>query len=617
MPQRALGERDIQAAAHWSLGVGRLPWEERVSPVGGRLIAREGDVVLGADATLYDTEELLRELRSAGRTPQGSAPCDLMIAAYMAWGTSFTRRLNGDFAFVLWDGAKSELMVGRDFVGRRSLFVRDLADGSGAVASQATALATISTRPTLNHDFIAAAISGLLSGSRESAYIGVRPVPAGDVLAWRAGRGWRTAFEWKAPTFVTRARGDLREGAEELRRLLVRAVSDRCTSPRLAVYLSGGADSPAVYGAAQSAREQGTLDCTILPVSVSFPVGDSAREDEHIEAVARHWGATPTFIDSESMVIFDAQESRAAVRDDPYAHTFEQMNRHLGNSAARLEAGVALDGHGGDLLFQVSDVAIAEVLAAGDVRGWRRLIREGGYRTWQEILRWGLLPALPNVMWRTFDMFRARPLQRPFEQDLPSWLTNGARAGVEGRGWTHAELSRRILEGPAAFESRWYLSAPYMARAVSWTHDVAQQCGLELRSPLLDRRIVEFAAGRPVVERASVTETKRLLRESMRGLVPDSVLAPRAYKTGVPRGYLGRQLQHGLGPAMDRALSYSSPRGSSMVLADLGIVELSQLNAARDRYKSSPDHLTGVQLFLTLEVELWLRNHVWFTPTAL
>ncbi|MFN8580737.1 MAG: asparagine synthase-related protein [Gemmatimonadaceae bacterium] len=251
----------------------------------------------------------------------------------------------------------------------------------------------------------------------------------------------------------------------------------------------------------------------------------------------------------------------------------------------------------------------------GDIRTWRRLLKEGGYRTWQERLRWGLLPLLPNVMWRTLDAFRARPLQRPFTQDLPSWLTKRASGRLTELGWTRAEVSRGLFEGPASYESRWYLTAPYMSRATSWTHDVAQQCQVELRSPILDKRVVEFAASRPLLERASVSETKPLLRAAMQGLLPESVLAPRSYKTGVPRGYLGRQIQRGLDGAMERLLLGDTVR-STWVLADLGVINVAQLNEQVLAYRTTQDHLTGVQIFLTLEAEFWLRTHDWSSPTA-
>jgi len=608
MRRRGADITEAWATEDAALGVSRFHWEREVSPWGETHIARSGEICLMADASLYDVGAVIARLPQAS-TPAGLDPAAMMLRAYLTWGPTFALQLNGDFAFILWDGRRKELLFGRDFVGRRALYLRESAKGL-AVASSAGALAEPGGGTVrINRDFVAAAVSGLLSGSRESPFDGVTPVTAGAVMRWSSQSGLSEVARWEPPVFASRGRSDLREGAIELRRLLEHAVADRSAGNPVAIFLSGGADSPAVLGAAGSAQERGLTSSTYETISVSFPEGDSARENEHIEAVDERWGLTPHWIDSESMLLFDAQMQRAETREDPYAHTFEQMNRCLGRAARDLGARVVLDGHGGDLLFQVSQTCVAELLLSGDLIGWARMLKEGEYTSWREVLRWGVAPALPELVLRAADAFRQQPLPRPFEQSLPSWITPGVRTALVERGWTRAELSRGILEGPAAFESRWYLTAPYMPRALSWTHDFALQTGIEVRSPLLDRRVVEFAASRPVVERASIKESKRLLKESMRGLIPDSVLAPRPYKTGVPRGYFHRQMAAGFEAVLEGVFGKSSAPERNLRLVDLGILDLEALFRAVVMYKESEDHLTGVQLFLTVEAELWLRTH--------
>src|SRR5262249_8109184 len=162
-----------------TLGVARFDWERTVVP-DASLVSHVGDLVVVADASLYDTSSLARELIAAGHPPAGTTNEALIASAYRVWGPAFALRLNGDFAFLLWDAAQGALYIGRDFIGRRALFTRKTSEGVG-VASQAGALAAMGSPPRLNRDFIAAAVSGLLSGSRESAYEGITPVPAGAV----------------------------------------------------------------------------------------------------------------------------------------------------------------------------------------------------------------------------------------------------------------------------------------------------------------------------------------------------------------------------------------------------------------------------------------------------
>ncbi len=591
------------------MGVSRYAWETTLSGVCPGAVARDDRVALVADATLYDTAGLVAELERAGKRLDAMDPAALMLAAYGVWRYDFPLHLNGDFAFVLWDSASRELVFGRDFVGRRSLFVRTIGSGV-AVASHAVALDSLAEPPRINRDFVGAAVAGLLGGSRETAFEGVTPVLAGSVLRYRIGGACTEAARWTPPRFRAKGRADLREGAIELRRLLEQAVADRVREKRVVVYLSGGADSPAVLAAGCSAKERGLADTLFDTVSVSFPEGDSAREDDHIKAINDRWELTPHWVDSEGMLLFDDQHSRAALRDDPYAHTFEQMNRCLARVARGAEARVVLDGHGGDLLFQVSQAAFAELLFAGDVAGWWRMLREGEHDGLRDILRWGIAPALPDFVWRVVDVFRQQPLARPFEQHLPGWIRANVRASLEERGWARSDLERHALEGPAAFECRWYMTSPYMPRALAWSHDLALQEGIEVRSPLLDKRVVEFAASRPVAERAPVGDSKRLLKEAVRGLLPDSVLAPRSYKTGVPRGYFHRQMIRGFGEVVESVFGSQGVVPPQTVLADLGILDLEAFRKALAAYRETEDHLTGVQLFLTVEAELWLRKHM-------
>jgi asparagine synthase (glutamine-hydrolysing) len=146
-----------------------------------------------------------------------------------------------------------------------------------------------------------------------------------------------------------------------------------------------------------------------------------------------------------------------------------------------------------------------------------------------------------------------------------------------------------------------YFSTAYAPRVSAAVRGFAADAGLEVATPLLDRRIVELAATRPGEERSRGMETKRLLREAMQGLLPESVLAPRSEKTGLTIGYFER--------AFRRCLAAELPRivDRPMRLADLGIVEPGAFQQAAGRYLTARSSPFGLPLFLTLQTEWWLR----------
>lgn len=580
-----------------AFGVARPAWQADPALEGTQLIAVSERAIVAADASIYAVDGGRIEAGGPDRPPSVTT----ILRAWEAWGDDCAGRLDGDYAFMVWDRQRRRALLARDIVGRRALYVRRLPRAI-ALASRAATLARALDPPALpNLPLVAAAASSLPGGSEETGYLGVLPVPAGATMTWSAEEGLRLHTRWEPPPFQVHGDAAMELAAEELRVLLTASVTARVSPSRTVVWLSGGADSTAVYAAAMAAAGSGVRPGRVGSVSVSYPVGDMGREDDYINEVAARWGGTPRWIDAEAIDLFDGIERRARERDDPFAHTFDVVNRTLAAATAAGGDHVALDGYGGDPLFEVSRLFAADLLLDGDPSGWWRAVRGAGYDA-AAVLRWGALPALPEWCWEAVEAARGRPLGRPYRYPLVSWLTRAARAELEARGWQGVDVPRRAGEGPAAYESRVGLVGPHYARALASTRDQTASSGVEVRSPFMERRLIGLAASRPVAERGWKGNNKRLLKAAMRGLIPDSVLAPRAGKTGLAAGYLHRQLGRSLRPRLEAVFEKSS------ALADAGLVEPRAVLSALAGYLATPTHLTGVALYLTLEAELWLRS---------
>jgi hypothetical protein len=156
-----------------------------------------------------------------------------------------------------------------------------------------------------------------------------------------------------------------------------------------------------------------------------------------------------------------------------------------------------------------------------------------------------------------------------------------------------------------------YLRTAHGPRVSAAVRGFAVDAGLDVSAPLLDGRIVSLAAGRPGLERSRGPESKRLLREAMRGLLPDSVLAPRAQKTGLTIGYFERAFRRDLKAALSELSDGRRSDGgqTELRLSDLGIVDPTALSHAADGYLASRDPALGLALYLTLQTEWWLRTH--------
>jgi asparagine synthase (glutamine-hydrolysing) len=187
------------------------------------------------------------------------------------------------------------------------------------------------------------------------------------------------------------------------------------------------------------------------------------------------------------------------------------------------------------------------------------------------------------------------------ERPLPEWVPPEV---VERTGIREFEQSQLPAPGWGVVnrEARWMLTAPFVGSAMSRIAERALTAGVELRSPLLDTRLIALALTRPHHERVRRGDSKWLLRAAMRDLLPPVVLASRPQRTGTTVGYSRYWMRERMPAALKRMCA------QPLELEALGLVDGAALRRARERYESGwvDDH-TRLHLYHTMEVELWLR----------
>ena len=600
MPTRGSGQHEIWGDLHAVIAARRHPWEAELDGWSGPLVIETGSFVIAADATLYYIADLRRRLAAAGTLPSASDTAQLILASLNTWGDKFAEHLEGDFAILVYDKQRGRMLLARDFGGKRLLTFAVGRDGDVVVASSPTAVAEfpgVSARYDL--DVIAAAAAGGMQFSERTAFADVRPVAAGVTVCVAPNEPVRVVQQWLPPSFSDEGDGTPAEdAAEELRKLLRDATRERMPSSGNSVlWMSGGWDSTSVFASGQVAL-QFRADSQLLPVTVRFPPGDRGYETEFVNAVAGRWQARITYVTADEISILPGITERAGRRDDPLAHPYEAWQRRLAKVSRSLGVRIVLDGYGGDQLFVASDAILAEHLKRGRfdelLKAWRQK-RKYGY----DFVRTCILPLLGTEVREWIGTVRGRPLPGYWDLTFPNWITR--RESVAGHVGPAVEM--RPDESVSAYESRFMLENPFMPRANTWNHTFALDEGIQLRSPLYDPRVIEFASRRPVMERTCDGESKLLLRRAMRGLLPDSVLAARKRKTGIPSEYFGRQMRAFLANEISNVFGDAR---RSPVLADLGLVDVAQVLQAAVRFAEVPEHLLGSWLYATYEAELWL-----------
>jgi len=611
MRPRGTDVSEIRAFDGAMVAASRHGWECAPDLAGDTLVLEWDGLVVAADASLYYRADLRAALGRRGVVPPGDGAAHLIAAAYRAWGDDCAERLEGDFAFIVWNRKTGRVCAARDFSGKRALSYAQL-DGTLVIASTVSGVLAHPECPAeLNLTSIAATAGGLFAAGHETAYTAVQMVPAGWTLARRAGQRAELFRHWSPPAASDRGRGgtSFTEGALHLRELLERATAERMPAQSdVAVWLSGGWDSSAVFGTAQQALVERGQRRKARAVSMSYPVGDPGREDELIERIAGRWGVDVHWVRIADVPFFERPAQRASRRDEPFAHAFEMWHRALARGTRAVGARVALDGMGGDQLFQVSEVYFADLLRTGHwmelARDWRA--KGGGFRLHdaREFVRTALDPLLSERARRAITVLRRG--RRPtgyLERRPPSWIRRAFAAEHHLEQRERAFAPQRTRVSCAAFETEWYLSHAYFPRVFGTVTGFALEEGVDLRSPLYDRRVIEFAVSRPRWERSTGRETKLLLRRASRGLIPDDVLAPRSARTGVTSGYFDESMRKHF-PRLANGLMRDS------ALVDVGIIDAEEFRRWSDYYVRNGGAQLGVTLYFTLQTELWLRSRV-------
>ncbi|HUA88723.1 MAG TPA: asparagine synthase (glutamine-hydrolyzing) [Steroidobacteraceae bacterium] len=480
-----------------------------------------GDVWLVFNGEIYNCRELRRQLEQGHRFAS-LTDSEVLIHGYEEWGfEELLRRIDGMFAFAIWDERSRELWMARDRIGKKPLFYALPRGGTLAFASTLNALVELlPERPTLDHEALDQYLVYQAVPAPQTIYEGVVALPPAHFVRFTAAqealsaprRYWNLSYARK----VRRSEEDLLAEADELLRAAVqrRLVAD----VPLGAFLSGGVDSSLVVAVMSQLRAD-----PVETVTIGF---DNPRFDERPFArqVARHCGTRAheyvlpaDEIQNLPLIIWHYGQPMADVSILP---TF---------SAARLareHVTVVLNGDGGDEAFGgYSRPLVARAAALG--RSWIPAIaRPPAGRAMRLLGRRGrlLAAALKSEAREAFVYERGL---RDCRAQL--YQPQALRTVAAGAGDAHYRAAWARGDGPTdadrilAAELTTYLPDQLLSKM-----DVSTMAhSVEARSPLLDTRLLEFAATIPIEQLTRGWQTKYLLKRLAARYVPPQVVYRR------------------------------------------------------------------------------------------
>lgn len=545
---------------------------------------------------VYNFRALRAELEAFGHAFRTQGDTEVILAAYAQWGVDCLSRLDGMFAFAIYDARDQSLFLARDRLGVKPLFFADLPDGSIAFASELKgllALPQITRAPNLTavEDFLA---FGYVPDD-SCIVAGVRKLAAGHYLRVQRGQIVPAPTQWWRLDFSRRVTASVGEAEEHLVHLLRAAVRSRMVSDvPLGAFLSGGVDSSAVVALMAEASNSAVNTC-----SIGF---DDAALDEssYAELIAQRF-ATDHRSRTMSSDDFALADIVALHADEPFADA-SALPTYRVSELARENVTVALSGDGADEAFA----------------GYRRMVfqhQEERARGWiPGGIRRGLLGPLGRA-WPT-DARIPRPLRAG--ATLTGLSRDGWEAYALGVGVTSPDQRARLFNDAARAalsghraEDRWraaFAAAParesldraqYADMMIALPGDIltkvdrmSMAVSLEAREPLLDHHLIEFAAQLPSKWRVQGSTGKWLLKKSMERYLPRDILyRPKmGFVTPISRWFRGPLA----GAARDLAGSPTLARTGWFDMAELGrLVEAHQTGRA--------DHGRQIWQFFMLE----------------
>jgi asparagine synthase (glutamine-hydrolysing) len=499
----------------------------------------DGELAVVFNGEIYNFLELRAELRAAGHAfVSERSDTEVLLHGYREWGTALTGRLNGMWAFALYDRRQRALFCSRDRFGKKPFFYAQQ-NGTFAFASEASAL--------LRHRALRAELS---SGALKkyfaygyvpaplSLYSGVAKLAPGCSLVYRPGAGepqlWRH-WEFRIGTPDERPPGDEREWSEELLRLLRAAVRRRLVADvPVGVFLSGGIDSSTV--AALAAQELGPD--RVRTFSIGFDE-ESFDESTHAARVARHLRT------SHQLEMLSLERARellpeiVARLDEPLGDS-SLLPTYLLSRFARRHVTVALGGDGADELF----AGYAPFQALAPASWYLRLLPRPLHRGIELLV--SSLPVSHGYMSLEFRLKRTlRGLRYPQKLWNPVWMSAlepGELAELFGEPVDIEEVFSEAIEAwdgsrqaDPVDRTLEYYTRLYLQNGILTKIDRASMLNsLEVRSPFLDREVVDFARRIPARSKLCFGRTKHLLRTAVAGLLPDSILKRSKQGFAVP-----------------------------------------------------------------------------------
>ena len=548
---------------------------------------------------IYNHADYRESLEANGHVYATYCDTETILHLYEEHGSACVDYLRGMFAFAIWDQHKRELFIARDRLGVKPLYYVHTDDGSLYFGSEIkTLLEARAVKPEINYAVLSDYLANHAPSGEETLFRGVKRLLPGHVMTWRDGeltirRYWDVDF----------TKEDVRDDQtyiEQWSELFRESVRLRLMADvPLGMFLSGGIDSSAI-----AAVMSGMVSEPIKTFSVAFAERE-ANELEYARLVAEAYKTNHHEIVVSPEQFFSALPRLVWHEDEPLAHP-SSVALYFVSHLASQHVKVVLTGEGSDEMLAgygryrrtIWNLALGQrykqftpSIARDTIRKQIERMMPGG-RLRQKLMRTFLVlsPELESIYFDNFAVFPAPMQQHMFTRETMDRV-RGVDPYVELRRLLERTEDLSLLDGLLYADIKTYLHELLMKQ-----DQMSMATSIESRVPFLDHKLVEFTAKMPDTMKLRGGTTKYVLRESMKGVLPEKILSRSKMGFPVPIGSWFR------GPYKSVIDEYVlSERAMSR-----GIFEPEFVRKIVSLHQSGEDH--SERLWSLVNFEMWLRR---------
>ena len=485
----------------------------------------DGRVWIVADARVDAQEDLIAKLAARGEfTEHGVTDVELLLRAYRVWSEDCLEHLLGDFAFAVWDGPRRRLFCARDQLGVKPFFYADL----GATLIFSNTLDCVRQHPAVSDKLNDLAIADFLlfdlnQDPNTTSFADIKRIPPAHRATW-SGAGMHKGCYWTLPIDepIYFKRAD--DYTDQFKELLDAAVSDRLRMKKIAIFMSGGLDSPALAATACKIL-RGRLTDSEVHAFTTVIDGYDKNEGYYAGLVAEQL-RIPIHFRNRTAPLIDPDWDKTTI------HTPEPIASPTNLAADRAEyqtvaahSRVVLYGEGPDnaLLYEWKPY-LSHLLRQ---RRFARLLADIG----AHMIRHRRVPLIPTIPRMIKDWTKG-----PWRLLFPEWFNESFESRMMlrerwGEQERQAAPAARHPVRPAAYRS---FHSPLWEALFSQLDAEQTATPFEVRHPFVDLRLLRYMLAVPAIPWC---RAKYLERRSMRGQLPLSVLRrPKSPLTGDPIG---------------------------------------------------------------------------------